>query len=56
MAGADLGNISSHKTSGVAAVVEIDPNRRRQAQQRFRDANVYADWREMLEKGESLTA
>ena len=55
MAGADLGNISSHKNVRVAAVVEIDPNRRRQAQQRFRDANVYADWREMLEKeGESL--
>ena len=34
----------------VAAVVEIDPGRRKQIQQRFRNATVYADWREMLDK------
>ena len=50
MAGSDLGNISSHKSVLVAAVAEIDPNRRRQAQQRFKTAKVYGDWREMLEK------
>ena len=50
MAGADLSSISSHPKVTVAAVVEIDPGRRRQIQQRFRNAKVYADWREMLEK------
>ena len=50
MAGADVGNISSHPKTRISALVEIDPNRRRQAKQRFKDANVYADWREMLEK------
>ena len=50
MAGSDLGNISSHKNVLIAAVAEIDPNRRRQAQQRFKSAKVYADWREMLDK------
>ena len=28
----------------LAAVAEIDPNRRRQAQQRFKTAKVYGDW------------
>ena len=50
MAGSDLGNISSHKNTLIAAVAEIDPGRRRQAQQRFKTAKVYGDWREMLEK------
>ncbi|MBG28550.1 MAG: oxidoreductase [Opitutae bacterium] len=50
MAGADVGAISSHPKVTVAAVVEIDPGRRKQIQQRFRNAKVYADWREMLDK------
>ena len=50
MAGADLGNIASHPKTTIAAISEIDPNRRRQVQQRFRDVKIYADWREMLEK------
>ena len=55
MAGSDLGNISSHKNVRIAAVAEIDPGRRRQVQQRFKTAKVYADWREMLEKeGQNL--
>jgi len=29
MAGSDLGNISSHKNVLIAAIAEIDPNRRR---------------------------
>ncbi len=50
MAGADVGQISSHPKVTVAAVVEIDPGRRNKIQQRFRDATIYADWREMLDK------
>ena len=50
MAGADVGSISSHPNVTVAAIVEIDAGRRKQIQQRFRKATVYADWREMLEK------
>ena len=40
MAGSDLGNISSHKNVMIAAVAEIDPNRRNQAKQRFKTAKV----------------
>jgi len=50
MAGADVGSISSHPNVTVAAIVEIDAGRRKQIQQRFRNATVYSDWREMLDK------
>ena len=50
MAGSDLGQIKSHPNVVVRAIAEIDPVRRRQAEQRFKGTNVYADWREMLEK------
>ena len=50
MAGSDLGQIKNHPNVKIGAIAEIDPNRRRQARQRFKEANVYADWREMLEK------
>ena len=50
MAGSDLGQIKNHPKVKIRAIAEIDPGRRRQAEQRFRGANVYADWREMLEK------
>lgn len=50
MAGSDLGQIKNHPNVKIRAIAEIDPGRRRQAEQRFKGANVYADWREMLEK------
>ena len=50
MAGTDLGQIKTHPNVDLVAVAEIDPNRRRQAQARLRDAKIYSDWREMLEK------
>lgn len=50
MAGTDLGQIKTHPHVDLVAVAEIDPNRRKQAQARLRDAKVYSDWREMLDK------
>ena len=50
MAGSDLGQIKSHPMVKIRAIAEIDPVRRRQAEQRFKETNVYADWREMLDK------
>ena len=54
MAGSDLGQIKNHPNVKIRAIAEIDPGRRRQAEQRFKGANVYADWREMLEKEEKI--
>ena len=50
MAGTDLGQIKTHPNVEMVAVVEIDPNRRRQAQARLRGTKIYSDWREMLDK------
>ena len=50
MAGSDLGRIQNHPQVKIRAIAEIDPGRRQQAKQRFKDTNVYADWREMLDR------
>ncbi|MEC8865664.1 MAG: Gfo/Idh/MocA family oxidoreductase, partial [Verrucomicrobiota bacterium] len=50
MAGSDLAQIKSHPKVRVQAIAEIDPVRRRQCEQRFKDVKVYADWREMLDR------
>lgn len=55
MAARDLRSISTHPSISVRAIAEIDPVRRKKAEAQFKDAKVYSDWREMLEKeGESL--
>ena len=50
MAGADLRSVSSHNYVEVAAVAEIDPVRARAYKQKNAKVNVYADWRELLDK------
>tara|TARA_B100000925_G_scaffold282060_1_gene254506 strand:+ start:3269 stop:4591 length:1323 start_codon:yes stop_codon:yes gene_type:complete len=50
MAGSDLAQIKSHPKVRVQAIAEIDPVRRGQCEQRFKDVKVYADWREMLDR------
>ena len=55
MAARDLRSIATHPSISVRAIAEIDPVRRKKAEAQFKDAKVYSDWREMLEKeGESL--
>ena len=50
MAGTDLGQIKTHPNVDLVAIAEIDPNRKRQAQARFKGTRIYSDWRELLEK------
>ena len=50
MAMADLTTISTAKGVAVTAVAEIDEGRRKGLKSRFPKANLYADWREMLDK------
>jgi len=50
MAMKDLRNIAKHTQVDVRAIAEIDPQRREKAGNQFKEARVYADWREMLEK------
>ncbi len=55
MAAMDLRKIASHSNVTVRAIAEIDPGRRQKTQTQYKDAKVYADWREMMEKeGDSL--
>jgi len=50
MAMTDLQKIAKHRSVDVRAIAEIDPQRREKAGNHFKEARVYADWREMLEK------
>ena len=50
MAMADLTTISTAKGVAVTALAEIDEGRRKGLKSRFPKANLYADWREMLDK------
>jgi predicted dehydrogenase len=50
MAARDLRSIASHPSITVRAIAEIDPGRRQKTQAQYKDAKVYSDWREMLEK------
>ena len=55
MAGTDLGQIKKHPRVKVRAIAEIDPKRRKRAEQQFRGIKIYSDWRELLKKeGSSL--
>ena len=55
MAAMDLRKIASHSNVTVRAIAEIDPGRREKTKAQYKDAKVYSDWREMLEKeGDSL--
>ena len=51
MAGSDLAQIKSHPKVRVQAIAEIDPVRRGQCEQRFKNVKVYADWRENAGSG-----
>ena len=51
----DLRKIASHSSVTVRAIAEIDPGRREKTKAQYKNAKVYSDWREMLEKeGDSL--
>jgi predicted dehydrogenase len=48
----DLGNIASHDMVEVVALCDIDGTRLKRAAQRYPNARLYRDWREMLEEEE----
>jgi predicted dehydrogenase len=50
MAMSDLTTISTAKNVKLVATAEIDAGRRKSFQGRFPDTNVYANWKEMLDK------
>ena len=50
MAAMDLRKIASHSSVTVRAIAEIDSGRRQKTQTQYKDAKVYSDWREMLER------
>lgn len=50
MAGADLGEIAGHPKVKLVCVADVDLSRAAGIKQRFPDARIYQDWREMLDK------
>lgn len=46
----DLNNIHRHDQVEIAAICDVDLNRRKQAEDLVPEANRYQDWRELLEK------
>ncbi|MDX1946258.1 MAG: Gfo/Idh/MocA family oxidoreductase [Pirellulaceae bacterium] len=50
MAGSDLGAIAGQSNVELVAVAEVDLDRAAQVRQKFPEARVYQDWREMLDK------
>ena len=50
MAGADLGEITSHPNVKLICVAEIDLGRAEGLKKRFPELRVYQDWRQMLDK------
>ncbi|MHC1767601.1 MAG: Gfo/Idh/MocA family protein [Verrucomicrobiia bacterium] len=54
MAWADITELSKHPSFRLAAVAEVDLKRATQLKERFPEAKVYQDWREMLDKENGL--
>ena len=54
MAAADLRSIAGQPNVDLVAVAEVDPSRADQIRKSFPKANVYQDWREMLDKEKDL--
>jgi hypothetical protein len=50
MAGADMGSITASKHVRLVAVADVDLRNTAAIKKRFRDARVYQDWRELLDK------
>jgi predicted dehydrogenase len=57
MGGADLGSIASHKSVEVAALCDVDSNRRGAAAKKHPRAKTFSDYREMIDRlGDSIDA
>lgn len=54
MAWADLGAIARHKSIELVAVADVDLERVGQVRERFPNARIYQDWRELLEQEREL--
>jgi predicted dehydrogenase len=50
MAGADVNSLSGAKFLKIVAIADVDRNRGEGLKKRFPEANVYQDWRELLDK------
>jgi predicted dehydrogenase len=50
MAWTDLSELSKHPSFNLVAVAEVDRNRATQVRNKFPDARIYQDWRQMLDK------
>jgi predicted dehydrogenase len=54
MALSDIGSLTASKNLKLVAVAEVDLSRTTEVKQRFPHANVYQDWRELLDKEKHL--
>ncbi|MFO1497371.1 MAG: Gfo/Idh/MocA family oxidoreductase [Verrucomicrobiota bacterium] len=54
MAWSDLSELCKHPSFHLQAVAEVDLNRTKHVKERFPEARIYQDWREMLEKEKGL--
>ena len=50
MAGADVSSLSGAKFLKIVAIADVDRNRAEGLKKRFPEANVYQDWRVLLDK------
>jgi predicted dehydrogenase len=50
MAGSDIGSITSHPSVQLVCVAEVDTSRQTAVRKQFPKANIYQDWRAMLDK------
>lgn len=48
MAGVDINNIATSPKAELVAVADVDLSRTQEVQEKFPDARIYQDWREML--------
>jgi predicted dehydrogenase len=54
MALSDIGSLTASKNLKLVAVAEVDLSRTAEVKQRFPNAKIYQDWRELLEKEKHL--
>ena len=54
MAGSDIGSLTASRHLRLVAVAEVDTARSAQIRQKFPQARIYQDWRELLDKEKDL--
>src|SRR5262245_3330241 len=56
MAQSDIGRLTASKHVRLVAVADVDLARTAEVRKRFPNARIYQDWRELLDKEQSLTS